>query len=199
MNIIKVLIVFFLFIGLMIVPSSYATVVYEFQPDPANLFNLNHPYYYTWGINWNLPTDQTITSVTLTYKDIWNWTYAEPNNFLYTHFLDSASPGVSQVLDGMADGDDFSGQGVLLGVWTDPYGGDHRNFDLVYNIDVATFISFLSDGNFGFGIDPDCHYVNSDITLRIATVPEPTPLLLLGSGLVGLGIFGMKRFKNSKL
>jgi hypothetical protein len=57
---------------------------------------------------------------------------------------------------------------------------------------------YAADGIFGFGFDPDCQYVNNDITFRVETaVPEPGSMLLLGMGLIGLtGIAGKKFAKK---
>ena len=39
--------------------------------------------------------------------------------------------------------------------------------------------------------------VSENITLQRSTVPEPASVILLGSGLAGIGLWGMKRRKNA--
>lgn len=182
---------------------------YTFSPYVNDLGDLAHQYYFTWGIKWNLPQGEEIASATLTYKNIWDWTVE--TDHLYTHLLDTVSAASGwktvsyyqtvtiQQTDNQGGGDNFAGQGVLLGVWSDPYGGSPRNFDLVYDIPLAYF-SWLSDGNFGFGIDPDCHYYNDGIELKIVTsssnqvIPEPFSVALAS---LGLGVIaGVRRLSG---
>lgn len=67
----------------------------------------------------------------------------------------------------------------------------------MYNI-PSTHLSWLADGNFGFGIDPDCHYYNNGVELKIVTsstnqvIPEPLSVLLASLGMGTLG--GLRRF-----
>lgn len=175
---------------------------YTFSPSPSDLYDLVHQEFYTWGIDWYVPSGETITSATLTYQQMWDHLWGEDDS-LYTHLLDSAyvAPGagtytgtVTVGTDNEGGGDNFSTQGLLLGVWHDPYGDSNHKVNLTYSIPAANF-AWLSDGNFGFGIDPDCHYYNDGIyfTIETSTIPEPATLSLLGLGLLGLA--GIKRKK----
>jgi hypothetical protein len=64
-----------------------------------------------------------------------------------------------------------------------------------------TFEKYVADGLFGFGFDPDCHFWNKGITLEIRTkaatapVPEPSTVVLLGVGMIGIVGYGRKKRK----
>ncbi|MFH1282032.1 MAG: PEP-CTERM sorting domain-containing protein [bacterium] len=176
--------------------------LYTFQPSSSDLWDLVHQEFYTWGIDWDLPSGETIISATLTYQQMWDHRYEADS--LYTHLLDSAyvasgagtyTGTVTVGTDNEGGGDNFSTQGLLLGVWHDPYGDSNHKVNLTYSIPEANF-AWLSDGNFGFGIDPDCHYYNDGIyfTIETSTIPEPATMSLLGLGLLGLA--GLKRKKS---
>jgi hypothetical protein len=52
--------------------------------------------------------------------------------------------------------------------------------------DLATLNSYISaNGDFAFGLNPDCHYFDSGVTVQLTfgptAVPEPTSILLLGT------------------
>ncbi|NLD92740.1 MAG: PEP-CTERM sorting domain-containing protein [Fibrobacter sp.] len=58
--------------------------------------------------------------------------------------------------------------------------------------ELATLTSYLNDGNFGLGIDADCHFYNDGFNLSLTTqktsdVPEPCSLSLMLIGLTSLG------------
>jgi len=166
---------------------------YTFQPTPADLDDLDHSSYYTWGIDWDIPAGEIIVSASLSFDDIRNWN--KKSNDLWVHLLDSANTGVTEYWDGEGGGDNFSGQGILLHHWQDLPASAQ---DITYDFDpfeIATLNTYVTDGNFGLGFDPDCHYYNNGITLNIETapVPIPTTILLLGSGLLGFGLLSRRK------
>lgn len=163
------------------------------SPTPSDLNDLAHQRYYTWGINWSVPAGEYIVSASLSFDNIYNWRIE--TNDLWVHLLDSAALGVSSSWDGQGGGDNFAGQGVLLNHWQNlPTTPQDITYDFSLE-EIAALSSFVGDGNFGLGFDPDCHFYNSGVSLSVSTAPEPATMLLLGSGLIGLGVV-RRRFRK---
>ena len=183
-------------LGLAATITANATTV-TFSPTPTDLSDLPHANYFTWGINFTLPSDEKITGAVLTFANIWDWT-AENNDHLYIHLLDNLASGVKVYTDNEGGGDNFSGQGTLVSSWSDPAGGYPRNYNLVIDFGTLGLLDTLNayakttpgagKVNFGFGIDPDCHYYNDGVTFTITTectnhsVPEPATIVIFGIG-----------------
>jgi len=83
------------------------------------------------------------------------------------------------------------GVNTLVGQWSDDHGGTPRGFNLVYDFNnelINQLSADASDGSFGFGMDPRCHFFNDGIVFTVETdppVPEPSTLLFLSVGLAG--------------
>jgi len=167
-------------------------------PSDPDLQDLPHGYYFTWGLDWEIPEGETIISASLTFKKIYNWT-EEDDDILWVHLLQGADLDVHRGDDDHEAGsyfnsEDYAGEQILLNAFDDLPEGRSNRANVVYNFDyteLTTLIDYSMDGNWGIGFDPDCHFYNRGIELRIETapvVPEPatwTMLLVATAGLAG--------------
>ncbi|MCE5197888.1 MAG: hypothetical protein ABFD54_17765 [Armatimonadota bacterium] len=213
--------------GLLVCAVGAWSASYTFKPADADLEDLPHGSLYMWGVSdWILPSNEQIVSAKLTIHNIYDNILFDDDH-LYIHLLDTAvgrsgmpdkanwhsaiTNGKSSsykritkeycdsnwIGDSNRNGDNFAGQGIELGTWSDPDGwfcSDTISFDV-----PMTSLSWLSDGDFGIGIDPDCHYNNCGVDFTITTsvqpdVPEPMSFVLASLGLSA--IVGTKRLRK---
>ena len=174
----------------MVLFSTVQAGAVSMQPDPVDLYDLSHGKYYIWGIDWRIPPEGSIVEASLSFDNIRNWE-DEPND-LYVHLLDDPDVGAFYYAD-TTPGNEFEGQGILLNHWENlPDTGQ----DITYHFDTNELIAlnqYASDGTFGFGFDPDCHFFNDGITFTFETgaIPIPGAFFLLASGLICL--IGVRR------
>ncbi|MFA5100730.1 MAG: hypothetical protein WC547_07610 [Candidatus Omnitrophota bacterium] len=162
----------------------------QFTPVPSNLYDLDHSYAYTWGIDYTLQQNEYVDFASITFTNINNW-QDEPN-ILYVNLLDSAAYGVSMAYDGEASGNFFASTPGAQELFTYSDGDASSYQTLTYNFNAGQLTALnaaLADGNMGIGFDPDCHYYNQGIKMDISTkvVPEPISCVLF---VVGSGVFG---------
>lgn len=172
--------------ALMAVCPAARADVFSLTPPDADLDDLDHYRYYTWGIDAPWPTDEQVAvSATLSFRNIRDWQWE--SNVLYIHLLDSAPLGVSSGWDGQGGGDYFEGQGIVLTVYRDlPPIGQDLSYELT-DEQLESLNAYAADGRFALGLDPDCHYYNCGVELGIATeVPEPSTVALLAAGAVAV-------------
>ncbi|MCX6832135.1 MAG: PEP-CTERM sorting domain-containing protein [candidate division Zixibacteria bacterium] len=186
-----------LVIVLMITMGAVAAnaAVYTFTPPDKDLGDLDHTKYYKWGINWT-HTSETITGATLKIFNIYDWQHEVDS--LYIHLLDNPPLGLTTGNDADGSPDHFFGVGKWISTWSDPYGDPSHKANLTYDLGslglLPSLQTYASNGLFGFGFDPDCHYYNDSIQVCITTgstptVPEPGMLSMLGLGLSGIALY----------
>ena len=115
-------------------------------PRPADLHDLPHKYYFTWGLHADEDAvgDFQVTDARLKFKSIRNWD-DEPNK-LYVHLLNTAPWGVRAYFDDQDGGDNFAGQGVELVTYTNL---PSTSQDLTHEFtadQVGAFNDYLRDG-----------------------------------------------------
>ncbi|HEX3856293.1 MAG TPA: hypothetical protein VHY30_03230 [Verrucomicrobiae bacterium] len=179
----------------------------------TSLKTMSGESYYNWGINSGLTAlkadltgGEQILSATLTYNNI-QFTVAGPNlggaGWLYTQLLGtSASSGITTHTDNDATTDAFtSGIQIYKDVFAKA-GLPAATLNEIFGVSaLALLTADVLNGFIDIGIDPDCVYKDTGITLTINTgsttnytsVPDAaSTAMLLGAGLSCIGLLRRK-------
>ncbi len=201
--------------------SAQATVTtLSFQPNPADMNDLDHHLAYTWRLDDINLNGMAITSATLSFTNISNWD-TNPN-VLHMHLLDTAiNPGVATFVD------DPTGSVPVVDL-TDDFISTRYHSDAKWLVKAGTGDTFLADksftttgvnytynftasqlqtlasyiannGDLALGLDPDCHFFNDGInfTMTLTPVPEMAALYPIMSLLAAIACTHFLRRRRS--
>ncbi len=181
-------------------PAGYSTGLFQNEGQSMiALYETNSPLFDFDDDPGNIRTRQELiddaTDGTLLYE--FGFTYSGNSEYWFSNNI-SENPG-----DGA-----FYGDEVSLGNFNVALSVTYNDFLPVLTNRPAVFAPLFGGSGFsditGSGSIEGVQGMNtsaqlsSDIQFRIATVPEPTTLLLFGTGLLGLAFFGRKRFMAKK-
>jgi len=171
---------------------------------------LNGANAYSWGIPISLTTGQTINSATISFSSVTlNVAGSSGHGYLYTDLLNLNSGGVKSYYDGDAPGDYFASAYpastvTSVGAKYFASAGTTLSWDYILNASQLTVLnSYVTNGLFDLGFDPDCHFSVGGITFSYTTITAHTQVpdgattaLLLGTSLLGLAFVRRKLAAN---
>lgn len=208
--------------------ATYSFVPSDGAGDPDDIWDLDHYKYFTWGIkNFSLPVGQVVTSATLTFNNINNWTASENNgtNWLNVWLMDralvegnfttgtAADGKLKMYADNQAPSDIFDTwqptiNKTKIGVYTDYSGGPNGDvINLTFNFSlyqISKFNQYIQNGNnFALGFDPDCHYWNTGVNFQVITAEAGNstnvPDQTATLALISIGLASILGFRRKSL
>lgn len=200
--------------------TSAAVTSMSWQPNPADLNDLDHHEVYTWRIDNISVNPSTITSATITFTNIRNWD-SNPN-VLHLQLLDTAKfSGVRSFVDDPTNSvpvtdltNDFlntrfhNNSNWLVANGTASTFLKDKSFTTAPTTYTYTFTGsqldaleqYIANGNnIALGFDPDCHYFNDGIkfTLNFTPVPEAETVIPIAALVVVAVVLEIRRRRRA--
>jgi hypothetical protein len=192
----------------------------------SDLKDLDHSSAVSWGFDLaksglNLGTGWTITSATISIKNINDWTiesndklfidlldnpvlgtngqkyYSDTNDLVSDYFFESAYKTPAYHLTSFSDTNEYYDKKARK--WVNP--SENFSYTLtgaqiaMLNSYLKTAFNSKTQWNVGLGFDADCHYYNDGVSFTVTTKCVPDAVSSLG--LLGLGFMalaGLRRF-----
>ena len=171
----------------------------------------------TYAYLWSVPLDQDVTSASITFTAVTethsgngNDISVDVGSFIGMAVDQSKAPtsgNYSKITDNDAKGDAFAAnttgiKPTAINLGTEPFPSLNVAQTWTYTFTAAQLLalnSYISAGNWGFEIDPDCYFTVGGITFNYTTetnksigVPDNSTTAIL----LGLAFFGLFAFRR---
>jgi len=163
----------------------------SFQPTPVDLNDLDHHYSYSWRIDGIDLSNVSLTSATLSFKNIANWD-SNPN-MLFVYLMDTATHAgvntfqdhplseapIGNIIDHFANGavipSLITGSTAITKLFQKSFTTTGTDYTFTFNsAQLQTLSQYITNGHdIAFGFDPECHFFNDGITFTMNFTPVP--------------------------
>lgn len=192
------------FILLLCVGLASAASTMTFTPPDADLYDLDHSYYYVWNID--LGTSNEIVAASITLNDIYDWSGGNEDDVLFVNLLDNWVGSSSAVYRGRDNKslrlNEFGDQNLITqlevteNIGIGPASAKTITIEILGD-QLARLNEYAVDGQIALGFDPDCHFYNEGVSFSATVVPAPGAIFLAGIGMSLVGF--LRKRKNLQI